>query len=296
MDRPACIDVPALPLQILARRHPSWRGLPFAVIDRDTPQGVLSVARCSRARKRLRPGMRYAEALSVAPDLRADVVSPDAVAAAVETIARRLQDFSPIVETAPDTPGVFWSNAAGLSLLYPTLHDWARVGTRRPRRDRLSRQRRRRLLALCHVCAGAHTHRNSRRRERVDEDQACPRRTARSSGSRALAARNARQARRAHGRNLSPTARRRPARTLRRARPSPAPHGERSAAAIARPLALRARRAREAASRRAGRRLDAPRCSSSKACSSPILERSATAPGRHHLPARSVRARTVARA
>jgi protein ImuB len=127
MDRPACIDVPALPLQIVARRHPSWNGFPLAVVDRDTPQGILQWLDERARTKRLRAGMRYAEALSVAPDLRADVVSPDAVASAASAIARRLQDFSPIVETAPDSPGVFWSSAAGLSLLYPTLHDWARA-------------------------------------------------------------------------------------------------------------------------------------------------------------------------
>jgi protein ImuB len=127
MDRPACIDVPALPLQIVARRHPSWRRFPLAVVDRDAPQGIIQwLDERSRA-KRLRAGMRYAEALSLAPDLRADVVSPDAVASAVAAIARRLQDFSPIIETAPDSSGVFWSSAAGLSLLYPTLHEWARA-------------------------------------------------------------------------------------------------------------------------------------------------------------------------
>ena len=127
MDRPACIDVPALPLQIVARRHPSWSGFPLAVVDRDTPQGVILWLDERARAKRLRAGMRYAEALSVAPDLRADVVSPDAVTSAVAAIARRLQDFSPIVEVSPDSPGVFWSSAAGLSLLYPTLHDWARA-------------------------------------------------------------------------------------------------------------------------------------------------------------------------
>lgn len=127
MDRPACIDVPALPLQIVTRRHPSWSGFPLAVVDRDTPQGVIQWLDERARAKRLRAGMRYAEALSVVPDLRADVVSPDAVASAVSAIARRVQDFSPVVEAAPDSPGVFWSSAAGLSLLYPTLHDWARA-------------------------------------------------------------------------------------------------------------------------------------------------------------------------
>jgi protein ImuB len=54
-------------------------------------------------------------------------VSSDATASAIATIARRLQDFSPIVEISPDSSGVFWSSAAGLSLLYPTLHDWAQA-------------------------------------------------------------------------------------------------------------------------------------------------------------------------
>lgn len=127
MDRPACIDVPALPLQIVARRHPSWSGSPLAVVDRDTPQGILQWIDERARAKRLRPGMRYAEALSIVPDLRADVASSDAIASAVQAIARRLQDFSPVVETAADSPGVLWSSAAGLSLLYPTLHDWARA-------------------------------------------------------------------------------------------------------------------------------------------------------------------------
>jgi protein ImuB len=124
MDRLACIDVPDLPLQILARRHPSWRGLPFAVVARDTPQGALLwIDECAR-RKRLRPGMRHAEALSLCPELRADVVGTDAIVATTEALTRRLQEFSPVVEAAPDRPGVFWLGASGLSLLYPTLHEW----------------------------------------------------------------------------------------------------------------------------------------------------------------------------
>jgi protein ImuB len=130
MDRLACIDVSDLPLQILARRHPSWRGFPRAVVERDTPQGlILSIDERAR-RKQVRRGMRYAEALSIAPDLRADVVGADAVAKAVDEITRCLQGFTPVVDPSDESPGVFWLGADGLSLLYPTLHDWAAAVTK----------------------------------------------------------------------------------------------------------------------------------------------------------------------
>ena len=129
MDRLACIDVPDLSLQIIARRHPTWAGFPMAVVERDTPQGLILAIDERARRKQVRRGMRYAEALSIAPDLRADVVSADATAKAVESITRRLQDFTPLVEPSKEAPGVFWLGAGGLSLLYPTLHDWARVVT-----------------------------------------------------------------------------------------------------------------------------------------------------------------------
>ena len=41
MDRKACVDVPALPLQLLLRRRPDWVSGPVAVVDRDKPQGVV---------------------------------------------------------------------------------------------------------------------------------------------------------------------------------------------------------------------------------------------------------------
>jgi protein ImuB len=127
MDRLACIDVPALALQIVARRHPSWRGFPLVVVERDTPQGLVLWVDEKARRSGLRPGMRHAQALSLCPDVRADVVGDEAVRQTVDQLARRLQEFSPEVEASPDSPGVFWLDAAGLSLLYPTLHDWARA-------------------------------------------------------------------------------------------------------------------------------------------------------------------------
>ena len=71
MDRMACVDLPAFPLQLLLRRHPDWREHPVAVVDCDKPQGkILWVNERARA-QRILPGMRYAAALSLAARLRA---------------------------------------------------------------------------------------------------------------------------------------------------------------------------------------------------------------------------------
>ena len=35
----ACLDLPALPLQLVWRREPAWRAHPVVVIDDDRPQG-----------------------------------------------------------------------------------------------------------------------------------------------------------------------------------------------------------------------------------------------------------------
>ena len=39
MARLACVNVPALPLQLLLQRHPEWRGAPVAVVAEDKAQG-----------------------------------------------------------------------------------------------------------------------------------------------------------------------------------------------------------------------------------------------------------------
>jgi protein ImuB len=127
MDRLACVEVRALPLQLLAHRHPEWLGFPIAVVDRDSPQGVVAWVNEAAWRTGIRPGFRHADALSLAPMLRAGSISQAEVEEGVTAIAKRLHRFSPQIEPASDSPGVFWLNASGLALLYPALGDWARA-------------------------------------------------------------------------------------------------------------------------------------------------------------------------
>jgi protein ImuB len=125
MDRMACIDLPAFPLQLLLRRHGEWRDRPVAVVDSDRPQGkILWVNERARG-NRILPGMRYAAGLSLAGDLHAAEMPADEVDRAISALGRRLRCFTPHVEPARDDPGVFWLDASGLERLYGSLPNWA---------------------------------------------------------------------------------------------------------------------------------------------------------------------------
>ena len=111
----ACIDLPALPLQLVWRRVPAWKEHPVVVVTEDRPQGVVLWA-CERARRaRVLPGQRYAHALSLCPGLCARVVPAAEIAAAVEELRAALHAQSPAVEAAPAAPGTFWLDGAGLA-------------------------------------------------------------------------------------------------------------------------------------------------------------------------------------
>lgn len=124
--RVACVDIPALPLQLVWRQRPDWRAHPVVVIEEDRPQGVVLWA-CERARaRRVLPGQRYAQALSLCRGLRAQVVGPEVIAAAVEEILIALSKVSPRVEAhageqaAVDgsSAGTFWLDGEGMERLY----------------------------------------------------------------------------------------------------------------------------------------------------------------------------------
>lgn len=125
MDRTACVNVPALPLQMLLRDHPDWDGKPVAVVDRDKPLGIIQWVNEAARSCRILPGMRYATGQSLARDLRAGEVPEPAIAEMVEFLSHRLWSFSPGIQPCADEPGVFWLDASGMTGLYPSLERWA---------------------------------------------------------------------------------------------------------------------------------------------------------------------------
>jgi protein ImuB len=113
----ACLDLPALPLQLVWRKEPELRSHAVVVIDEDRPQGAVLWA-CERARAAgVLPGQRYAHALSLHRGLRARVVPIDVIEAAIVELRAALHALSPNVE--PGDPGVFWLDGQGLERIFP---------------------------------------------------------------------------------------------------------------------------------------------------------------------------------
>jgi protein ImuB len=125
VDRLACVDLPAFPLQILLARRPEWAALPACVVDRESPNGVLLAASDLARGRGVQGGQTLAAALSLCPDLRAAAVLPREIGQGVDFLAGVLRGFSPEVEPAADAPGAFWLNAAGLGGLFGSPRAWA---------------------------------------------------------------------------------------------------------------------------------------------------------------------------
>lgn len=123
--RTACVDVPALPLQLLVQEHPEWRSRPAAVVAEDRPQGMVLWVNDRAYRARVLPGMRYAAGLALCRELCAGTVARDVIDAGITRLTEILRGFSPEVEPSDAEPGVFWIDASGLLPLERSLEQWA---------------------------------------------------------------------------------------------------------------------------------------------------------------------------
>lgn len=123
--RLACAHLPAFPLQVLLRRQPDLRRAPVAVISRPGAHGeVLWPNQAARHRGVVR-GMRESAARGLVPDLHAEPVSEDSLAAAEDELLRALLRRSPRVEPSREPRGAFWLDPTGLQRLQGDLPTWA---------------------------------------------------------------------------------------------------------------------------------------------------------------------------
>ncbi len=127
VSRIACVDVPALPLQLLLAQKSQWRPFPAVVVRDDRPQGVILWANAHARRLRILPGMTFAAARSLSNDLRAAVVEPHEIEAAVSELHLSLCNFTPRVEPSMSEPGVFWVDPSGMVPLYGSTEQWAQT-------------------------------------------------------------------------------------------------------------------------------------------------------------------------
>ncbi|MFV8755623.1 DNA polymerase Y family protein [Nannocystaceae bacterium ST9] len=121
--RVACVELPALPLQLLLREHPRWRELPVAVLEADRPQAKLLWVNEQARALRVLPGMRFAAARSLATSLRAAVVTELQIETATAELFGALLEFSPRVE--PAGVGTLYVDPSGMVLLWGRLESWA---------------------------------------------------------------------------------------------------------------------------------------------------------------------------
>ena len=123
--RVACVDLRALPLQILLHDRPEWRRYPAAVVAEDRPDSPLILVSPLAERARLRPGMRYGVARDLVPSLRAAPVSDERVKKTVDELTVALATFSPRVEPDVERPGTFYVDPNGLHRIYGGFRSWA---------------------------------------------------------------------------------------------------------------------------------------------------------------------------
>lgn len=125
MTRIACVDLPAFPLQLVLRAHPEWRDDPVVVVDEDRALGVVLHANRAARAQRIAPGLRFAQAQSLAARVHAEVVGNEALQRAVAEVHAVLLRLSPHVEPSREPPGVFWADPNGLERLHESVDRWA---------------------------------------------------------------------------------------------------------------------------------------------------------------------------
>lgn len=136
-DRITCVHVHALPLQILLRRNPAWRGQPTAVASHARPQAPIVAVNRAAHRARITVGMRCAAARALVPSLRVGVVAAEERADFCGELFLSLNDFSPRVEPCAELEGSFFLDPNGLAYLYGGLDAWTRALEQRLQGGRL---------------------------------------------------------------------------------------------------------------------------------------------------------------
>ena len=122
----ACLELPALPLQLALRAQPAWRAEPAIVLAADTPTALVLHANGAARAGGITPGMRYGAARALCATLRAAVLDEPQLAEARDTLARDLLRFTPGVEPAGrDVDGRFFLDPSGLDGLFGDVERWA---------------------------------------------------------------------------------------------------------------------------------------------------------------------------
>ena len=122
--RMACIDIPEFLFQWMVAQQPDWARQPMALVKDERPTALLQEVNGRAQECGLRRGMRFGEALSQIPYLRARSLSPALREQITQEMVERLRVFSPQIEPCTHNSGVFYAGLNGLQKLYPCLEEW----------------------------------------------------------------------------------------------------------------------------------------------------------------------------
>ena len=125
--RIACLRLPDFPLQQLFRRLPEWRGRPVAWLEALKPEAPLRYLSCEAQKRGLNPGMRYATALGLVPDLLAQSCDEPELQRADKQILKLLRKFSPVIFRGSGhlANGLYLLDVRGLSRAFSGIKKWA---------------------------------------------------------------------------------------------------------------------------------------------------------------------------
>lgn len=124
LRRMACIDIPEFLFQWMVVQQPDWARQPMALVKDERPTALLQEVNGRAQELGLRRGMRFGEALSQIPYLRARSLSPALKEQITREMVEKLRCFSPQIEACTHNSGVFYTGLNGLEKLYPCFLDW----------------------------------------------------------------------------------------------------------------------------------------------------------------------------
>ena len=124
--RVACLCVPDFPLSLLQRELPDDFRFPVAVVDREDAASTIIFVDARAAKRKVHPGLRYATAVTLCPELHAVAVPPQKIENAHQSIISLLQSFSPVIEPIATLLGAYYLDLKGMQRLADDVHAWAK--------------------------------------------------------------------------------------------------------------------------------------------------------------------------
>ncbi len=118
--------MPDLFFQLALRDLPEDFQLPIALVDRNDSRAVVLAADRRAAKRGVFPGLSYANAIGLCPDLHATFPHPQQVNQVNRRLISLLGLFSPAVEPVDELFGAYYLDVSGMTRLEPDLRDWGR--------------------------------------------------------------------------------------------------------------------------------------------------------------------------